>query len=323
MTAPAAERTRADLDADSLTFEQAAEARVTGQLDVAVSIANQAIKAQYERLKAKHGVPLPRREGEALARYAAQLLSGIDPDMQPELAREVQRGLRMGADQAREISGERTRGNRLADRDLRRVTRQVDQRARAALDDAVAYAQTGPLSRMEDVQVVMNAAQRAATRARADVRWATNRAINAGASAVADAQGRHLVWIAERDACLHCLAYSGVVTAAGELFPEGLTFAASSGLPAVPYPPLHPNCRCRVEPFNDDVGTDTGLQREARRAVLRGDSAYASERERLSAADRLLRRGAGLPRTVEERARRAVRAGRFETEAERTARRRS
>jgi len=178
-----------------------------------------------------------------------------------------------------------------------------------------------------NIHMVMAKARQAVTTAEADTRWVANRSINAGSAAVAKQHGWNLLWVAERDACLHCLAYSGHVTTPGAPFPAGLTYAArplKAGLPLL-YPPLHPNCRCRVVPWNGQPGRldisdptlPSALLREARRSVVRGDSAYASEPARLAAADRLVQRGAALPKSVVERARRAIGAGRFETPAER------
>jgi hypothetical protein len=89
----------------------------------------------------------------------------------------------------------------------------------------------------------------------------------------------------------------------------------------LPNPPLHPNCRCRVWPYEGgeavaeanvpNASIATALAREARRSVLKGWSAFASTPERLQAADRLLAAGAGLPKTVQQRAARNVRQRKF------------
>lgn len=54
-------------------------------------------------------------------------------------------------------------------------------------------------------------------------RWVTNREVNHGSAQVADALDASKLWIAERDGCAHCLAYSGVVAEHGQYFPPGLT----------------------------------------------------------------------------------------------------
>lgn len=59
-----------------------------------------------------------------------------------------------------------------------------------------------------------------------------------------------LVWVAETTACVHCLAYSGVVVNPGDDFPEGLSYGRrpQPGSPGRT-PPRHPNCL----PWDTDV----------------------------------------------------------------------
>lgn len=124
------------------------------------------------------------------------------------------------------------------------------------------------------------------------------------------------MWRAERDACVHCLAYQGhYCETADDEFPAGLTFAEeplTNG--PVPNPPLHGRCRCelvlvhrdRVEPLSE------AYKREAQRSILRG-TARPSESEslRVDAAGRLLDSGTNLPASVQRIAKRAVRTGHF------------
>lgn len=152
-------------------------------------------------------------------------------------------------------------------------------------------------------------------------RTAANEAATAAAVAVAQANGVGLLWVAERDACVHCLAYAGKTVEPGEQFAADLTYGdkpliqpeeRADGLVG---PPLHPNCRCTVRPYSVewDAELPAALEREARRSVALG---FKLESEpsavRLRAADRLLKSGrAGLPKTVAVRARRAVAQGAF------------
>lgn len=129
---------------------------------------------------------------------------------------------------------------------------------------------------------------------------------------VAAERNAHVLWVAERDGCLHCLAYAGQTTTG--VFPPGLTFGDRPLPPPAVLlgPPLHPRCRCSLEVWHaDDTAVVEALKREAKRSVLRGEANDDSEAVRLRAAARLLEAGAGLPKTVEDRARRAVRAGEF------------
>jgi hypothetical protein len=150
-------------------------------------------------------------------------------------------------------------------------------------------------------------------------RWVVNRASNTGALHVAQELGVGSLWVAERDGCVHCLAYSGKVAVKGKAFPGGLTFGSKPlSTEDLPHPPLHPNCRCRITPWSGssdgvgDVELPEALKREARRSILRGD-ALESEPVgvRVEAARKLLAAGSGLPKSVEAKARKAVRTGTF------------
>ena len=147
-----------------------------------------------------------------------------------------------------------------------------------------------------------------------DVVTLVNHAGNMGTTAVADAVGLSTVWVAETNACVECLAYSGRVAKPGKAFPGGLTYGAKSYNPTpVESPPRHPNCRCTVEPLIAEEYA-TALRREADRSVLRGFSLESEPmRVRLDAAERLLDRGVDAPKSVKAFARRAVRAGEFPT----------
>lgn len=154
-------------------------------------------------------------------------------------------------------------------------------------------------------------ARQAVTRVDATVVSEVVAAATTGTVDVARQVGAQLVWIAERDGCLHCLAYSGITTEG--VFPPGLTFGDEPLRPhgVLHGPPLHPHCRCVIELWDpSDTAYIDGLRREARRSVLRGDAA-SSEASKLRAADRLLKAGSGLPKSVESKARKAVKAGKF------------
>jgi hypothetical protein len=147
-----------------------------------------------------------------------------------------------------------------------------------------------------------------------DVVTLVNAAANAGATAVADAAGLSTVWVAEVNACVECLAYSGRVAKPGKDFPGGLTYGAKSYNPEpIPYPPRHPRCRCTVEVLRSKEYA-TSLRREADRSVLRGFSLESeSMKTRIDAAARLVARDVDAPKSVIAYARRAVRAGEFPT----------
>ena len=177
-----------------------------------------------------------------------------------------------------------------------------------------------------DVSNALTESQKAVTVAEQATTYAVNAASTAGIKAVAAGipdEDVQLVWIAERDACVHCLAYAGEVVRMHESFPVGLTFGKK---PLVPWPeplwlsgpPLHPNCRCRLSVWLGHAEGAPGptlpevLKREAQRSILRGWRMDTEpESVRLAAAARLLARGVNSPKSVKEFARRAIRKGRF------------
>lgn len=168
--------------------------------------------------------------------------------------------------------------------------------------------------------------QRAVTAAEQATTTAVNGASNSGIVSVAASlpeEDVQLLWLAERSACVHCLSYAGEVVHLHSSFPVDLTFGAK---PLVPWPeplwlsgpPLHPNCRCRLTVWLGHVEGAPGpslpevLKREARRSILKGWSMESeSERVRLQAAARLLKRGVNAPKSVLTYAQRAVRKGAF------------
>jgi hypothetical protein len=150
-------------------------------------------------------------------------------------------------------------------------------------------------------------------------RTAVNAAVNQGLADVADEHDASLLWFAERDACVVCLALAGSVVAVDDDFDDLATFgervlswwqAEDDDGPL--RPPRHPNCRCRCEPWRGDSGLPEALAREAQRSILRGwRTGSEPERVRIRAAAALLERGSSLPRSVQDRARNAIRAGAF------------
>lgn len=165
-----------------------------------------------------------------------------------------------------------------------------------------------------DVATILAPVFAAAVGLERDVVTLVNSAGNAGATAVADAAGLESVWVAETNACVECLAYSGQTTKPGKAFPGGLTYGAKSYNPEpVAHPPRHPRCRCTVEPLRSKLYAEA-LKREADRSVLRGFSLESeSMKVRLDAAERLVEKGVDAPKSVVAFARRSVKAGAFPT----------
>lgn len=138
-----------------------------------------------------------------------------------------------------------------------------------------------------------------------------NASANTASTSMALAVNLPLVWVAERDACVDCLALAGKVVTPGDAFPQ-VTYGAKIRYPATEQPPLHRYCRCYVELLNDQSYADA-LQREAQRSILRG---YALPSEsnavRIKAASMLLDNPLlDAPKSVQTFARQAVKRGSF------------
>lgn len=185
---------------------------------------------------------------------------------------------------------------RQAEKDIAADVAKARALARAGMDPAAAF----------------SAASSAKTRLDRAVTTIVNGAGNAGTTIVADLADMPTVWVAETNACVTCLAYSGQVADPGKKFPAGRSYGARSTVASpLDHPPAHPNCRCTVEPLNSDEYAEA-LRREADRSVLRGFSlASESMATRVDAARRLLASDVEAPKSVIAYAERAVGAGRF------------
>lgn len=135
----------------------------------------------------------------------------------------------------------------------------------------------------------------------------------------AEQHGVWRIWKAERNACATCLAYAGAVVEPGQLFPDKLTYGDRPmkwrGFTGTG-PPRHPHCRCIAAPIDQRAADtmSTTLRREAQRSIIKG-FALPSESVpvRARAAERLLRRGSLVPKSVQEAAARALANGEFIT----------
>lgn len=164
-----------------------------------------------------------------------------------------------------------------------------------------------------------DASQTIVERARDDLRAIGTAEVNSTAARASETTARSLgapgvVWVAERDACVNCIALSGQVARIGQPFDGSLTWGDKalqwSGFSGKP--PRHPHCRCRLIPWDGGQETPNALKREAERSIARGWSLPSeSNAARLRALDRLLRQGTGLPPSVVRRARQALAAGNF------------
>lgn len=309
--------TMATMDGAALEYELAAEDTVTGDFTAEVVAAVAVIVAAYAVLSAQGALTDAAVAG--LRTLIRRTLGAITPNMRPELIRQVNAGVTLGVNQSMELALasdlRRPEPGRIHDPALLDAVGTIDTDAERTLEEAIRLADALDLADEDNLNTVAAKATKASTDSRATTRWSANRAVNEGAYQVAKTNGLHLLWAGERNACLKCLAYFGLTAVPGELFPAGLTFGSKpSKLPGVPFPPLHPWCRCRVVPVTIGPVTNdlaAGLAREARRTVVRGWSGFDSKPERLRAADTLIQRGADLPKTVVARAMRDVRRKAF------------
>lgn len=290
-------------------YEDATQAQVTDDFAASMAAASATIIGAWVAASLVTGI-VPREILALIARVYGQ----ISPSMRQALADRVDRGIAIGARQAHRITG--TTGeppSAAQDVSLTRVVDHIDTRASMRVQQAVKLSRVLDITSRPNVLLVTSTAHRAVTTAQADTAWAANRAVSEGQAAGALAAGMDLIWMAERDACLHCLAHAGLVVHPGNLFPAGISFdPEGSKLPAVPYPPLHPHCRCRIRVFNpDDMVFAESLRREAERSVARGFSNYASRPRRVAAAGAVVATSNRLPKTVLARAARDVRLGSF------------
>jgi hypothetical protein len=194
-------------------------------------------------------------------------------------------------------------------REQRNAIKGLDKAAESALDKAHKLLAAGAA-----IEAVLSPLFESANHTRLVLETTINATANEAVIDVADAVDLALVWVAERNACVTCLAYAGQVARDRAPFPGGLTFGRKSYNPeAIKGPPRHPHCRCHLEPLVADEYAEA-LRREAERSVLRG---YSLENEsmgvRVDAAERLLARGTDAPKSVQAVAARAVKRGQFPT----------
>lgn len=256
-----------------------------------------------------------RRLLDDLAGRAPGALAG---GLSPALAMGVQQGTAF----ARAASGHR--GSAPVVPSVSRVLRQEAHRVRDMVverrDRALHLLHPDRVSRWSHLLAGIGAARAALPAVRAHIAWVINTAVHEGLDAVVRAMAPLRLWIAEADACVRCLAYTGRTAPVGEPFPGGLSWDPRQrhiGAPGVDGPPLHANCRCRAVPW-DDTWTTSGvpfplaLQREAHRNIGYGRARPSESRAaRLRAARELLRTVDDLLPAVDATARTAIRDGRF------------
>lgn len=323
---------------DVLDLELQAVEAVTGALRRQLQRATQQILALYITLAGSLENPLPGHLRRPFADAAAQIIAAVAFTNRTALRQIVRQALAMGARDAAvsaAVAGALAAGQARPELEdwIERLAGTLAERVFATVASAQALPHILQPGDHKTMMVVIGKANQALTLAERDTRWAVNAGYNQGVREAANEAGADVVWVAERDACLACLAYSGEIARPGQPFPRGLTFyIGPDGQPkplkqppgrVIWGPPLHPNCRCGLElhlgslgypvmPWEvEEFSVAQALRREAERAVLRGDAGVDSEPALVRAASALLSRGTALPVTVQRRARKAIKRGRF------------
>ena len=160
-----------------------------------------------------------------------------------------------------------------ASSDAEKVLKSTAKKPKAAVTEALRRARVVPLDSLSGVLAVLGPL----TKSAADMRGAASYAVHLSAneatvSAAAQVEAK-VVFVPERDACLECTEMAGATGDDIEL------------------PPLHPHCRCEVQPY-DDEDVPKALKREAVRSVLRGFS-LPSESEAARLRRRSVEEGSG------------------------------
>lgn len=197
---------------------------------------------------------LPEPARAPLRRQLTRLLAGVDTDVKEQIWEALTRALFYGHQTA--LSYIPDSQMFLPDPAQLQWLEQVAAATQARLDAAVAsaraFVQTNLNGDFDQVLSALTPMQDAVNKLDRDVRWATNAAYNQAVRAAADAHGLSRMWVAERDACLHCLGLSGHVAGPGQPYDASLTFyIGPEGFlkPLAVYPPgplwgppRHPNC---------------------------------------------------------------------------------
>lgn len=270
-----------------------------------------------------------RLSDEELKAKVIEIVSSLKPSVSKQaIASAVLDGLNLGIAQAGLDDGSNIPKPKAKDaKTIANDLYDYDKVIKATAKDALKLAKALPME-SGYTDVILSAVKAVESKANRLSATVAARAQAEGTILAAKANGTKLVWVNENKACLHCLAYAGRVVSADKPFgnhsyankpldTESLSLENPDGVKG---PPLHPHCRCRLRVWdgpdprkpedipikNNNVTFPEALQREARRAVLRGDSNYDSLPTRIKAADKLLSIGANLPKTVEKRAAKAV-----------------
>jgi len=260
--------------------------------------------------------------GDTRALHVFTALFGSLRDAVPDLRPAARDSVQLGVEQAIEAADD-TDDVELDDdkeyipADVQKLLHDLKDAVQDKLDKAEKYLLSLGKPNKHEVDTAVAIAGRSVNTVEITASQVAVRGVAEGQRAVAKHLWRRMIWRAERDACLICLAYSGVVSAPDGTYPPNLTFGKPRKTKRIGRvkPPEHPRCRCTstiYTPRNDPGGLIAkSLQQEARRSVVKGWGLPSeSDAARRRAALNLLRHGTDLPKTVEAEARRRLRKGR-------------
>ncbi|MGW4129488.1 hypothetical protein [Amycolatopsis japonica] len=300
-------------DEEAQAVEDQAVAEVVGPLEAAFTALWRWVLRTWARL---FGAPKSPAEGEPLRSLLDELVArivGIGLDPVDALLANAQRARLLGADQ----------GAREAGLPVLPDPGEVSDETKAAIERGVRWAQQKLETGAEELQALAEAdldevlkrasvARQASAILTRTARTTFNAELNEGIRAAAKASGARLLWVAERDACVDCLAQSGQVIDWDGEFDPARTFGTKAhvfhGL--LKGPPRHPNCRCRVTPwFGHDTEGAEGITHDwaeaIREAEERGDAVGAAAARRAAAAARASA-AVDLPEVLRREAERSI-----------------
>ncbi|MFB9924867.1 hypothetical protein ACFORO_25865 [Amycolatopsis halotolerans] len=289
-------------DGQALQLEDAAAAAAAGPVRDALK---SALSWAHVVWSQRFGKPAGLRSGEDFDAYVVELATRIREVSiapAPALRDFAHRARVLGAVQglAEANAPQRNLGNEIREETGQHID-EATAAARAKLAQAADLVESLRRGSFKTVNRQLAVADQAGNIIERTARTVTNDELNEGLAAAAEHVGGRLVWIAERDACVMCLALSGHVVEPGDAFDWRLTFGAKA-YPPMDYnadgelveselerPPRHPYCRCRVSPWlgHDEAGALSVTHDWAdaiRDAVARGDTVAADAARRAAAA---------------------------------------
>jgi hypothetical protein len=249
----------------------------------------------------------------------ATRLESTIPNLRPQASESIQLGV-IHAKQVDDKLDDPDWEDLQPDDDIDNLLDDMDTVVQSRVRTARRFIETGPVDK-DRITTGIAMAGRSVNTVEIVASQVVVKGVDQGQRATAKKNDAVRIWKAERDACLHCLAYNGEVSTAGGGFAGGKTFGKKPATKpgSITNPPEHPRCRCTTGIYiqrNDPDGlVPEALKREAERSIIKGWTLPSeSDAARRAAAEKLLALGTDLPKTVESEARRRLRRrGKFTT----------